>query len=216
MFSDPFLVAALVTAGLSALLLLWYLVRKPLLGRATKIALLFGIGVLPIATATNGNVAGYHATKTTAFCTSSTCHVMVPYGEDSLNPQSTSLAAKHARNEAFGRENCYTCHADYGMFGTVTTKMGGMRHVYEYLTHYHSMPIEESLVKIEILRPFRNDACVRCHSTENQMWNKIGDHASSLDDVRSGKVSCASEGCHGFAHPFSKEARRKALAAGVP
>lgn len=215
MFSDPFLVAALVTAGISAVLLLWYLLRKPLLGRATKIALLFGIGVLPIATATNGNVAGYHATKTTQFCTSSTCHVMVPYGEDSWNPQSTSLAAKHARNEAFGDENCYTCHADYGMFGTVTTKMGGMRHVYEYLLHYHSMPIEESLVKIEIRRPFRNDACVRCHSTENQLWNKIGDHASSLEDVRSGKVSCASEGCHGFAHPFSKEARRKALAGGA-
>ncbi len=215
MFSDPFLVAALVTAALSALPLLWYLLRKPLLGRATKITLLFGIGVLPIATATNGNVAGYHATKTTAFCTSSTCHVMVPYGEDSLNPQSTSLAATHARNEAFGDENCYTCHADYGMFGTVTTKMGGMRHVYEYLLHYHSMPIEESLVKIEIRRPFRNDACVRCHSTENQLWNKVGDHASSLDDVRSGKVSCASEGCHGFAHPFSKDARRKALAGGA-
>ncbi len=216
MFSDPFLVAALVTAGLSAMLLLWYLLRKPLLGRATKIAMLFGIGVLPIATATNGNVAGYHATKTTEFCTSSTCHVMVPYGEDSWNPQSTSLAAKHARNDAFGHENCYSCHADYGMFGTVTTKMGGMRHVYEYLLHYHSMPIEESLVKIEIRRPFRNDACIRCHSTENQLWNKIGDHASSLADVRSGKVSCASEGCHGYAHPFSKEARRKALAGGEP
>jgi nitrate/TMAO reductase-like tetraheme cytochrome c subunit len=214
MFSDPFLLMALVTAGLSALVLLWYLVRKPLLSRATKIALLFGIGILPIATATNGNVAGYHATKTTKFCASS-CHVMVPYGEDSWNPKSTSLASRHARNEAFGDENCYACHADYGMFGTITTKMGGMRHVYEYLTHYHSMPLEESLVKIEIRAPFRNDACIRCHSTENLLFNKIGDHASSLEDVRSGKVSCASEGCHGFAHPFTKEARRKALASGV-
>lgn len=214
MFSDPFLLMALVTAGLSALVLLWYLFRKPMLGRATKIALLFGIGILPIATATNGNVAGYHATKTTKFCASS-CHVMVPYGEDSWDPKSTSLASRHARNEAFGHENCYACHADYGMFGTITTKIGGMRHVYEYLTHYHSMPIEESLVKIEIQSPFRNEACMRCHSTENQLFNKIGDHASSLSDVRSGKVSCASEGCHGFAHPFTKEARRKALASGV-
>jgi cytochrome c-type protein NapC len=209
MFSDPFLLMALVTAGLSALLLLWYLFRRPLLTRMTKVLLLLGIGVLPIATAANGNVAGYHATKTTKFCASS-CHVMVPYGEDSWNPQSTSLASRHARNEAFGHENCYACHADYGMFGTITTKIGGMRHVYEYLTHYHSMPIEESLVKIELQKPFKNEACTRCHSTENLLWNKIGDHASSRDDVRANKVSCASEGCHGFAHPFSKEARRKA------
>ena len=214
MFSDPFLLLALVTAGGSALLLLWYLFKKPALTRMTKVLLLFGIGILPIATATNGNVAGYHATKTTKFCASS-CHVMVPYGEDSWNDDSTSLAARHARNDAFGKENCYACHADYGMFGTVTTKIGGMRHVYEYLTHYHSMPIEESLVKIELRKPFRNEACTRCHSTQNQLWNQIGDHASSRDDVRAGKVSCASEGCHGFAHPFSKEARKKALTLGA-
>ena len=101
MFSDPFLLLALVTAIGSALLLLWYLFKKPALTRMTKVLLLFGIGILPIATATNGNVAGYNATKTTKFCASS-CHVMVPYGEDSWNDESTSLAARHARNDAFG------------------------------------------------------------------------------------------------------------------
>jgi hypothetical protein len=209
MSTDPFLLVALGTAGLSTIVLLWYLIKRPALDRTTKIALLFGVGILPIATAANGNVAGYNATKTTKFCASS-CHVMVPYGEDSWNDKSTSLASRHARNDAFGSENCYACHADYGMFGTVTTKIGGMRHVYEYLTHYHSMPIEESLVKIELQKPFRNEACTRCHSTHNQLWNQIGDHASTLQQVRANTVSCASEGCHGFAHPFSKEARKKA------
>ena len=208
MFSDPFLVLALATAAGSAVLLVWYLLRRPATTRATKIALLFGIGVLPIATALNGNVAGYHATKTTKFCTTG-CHVMAPYGADSLDPASTSLASRHARNEAFGGENCYACHADYGMFGTVTTKIGGMRHVYEYLTHYHAMPIEDSLVKIELRAPFRNDACIRCHSTQGSLWNQIGDHASTRDRLRDGTLSCASEGCHGFAHPFSKAARRQ-------
>jgi cytochrome c-type protein NapC len=216
MFSDPFLVFGLVTAGGSAVVLLWFLVRRPALNRMTKVALLFGVGILPIATATNGNYAGFQATKSTKFCASSTCHVMVPYGEDSWNLESTSLAARHARNDAFGDQNCYACHADYGMFGTITTKIGGMRHVYEYLTHYHSMPLEESLVTIELVKPFKNDACTRCHSTQNPLFNQIGDHASSRDDVRSGKVSCASEGCHGFAHPFSKEARRRALVGGNP
>lgn len=205
MSSDPFLLAAFTSAGLSAAILLWYLARRPPLTRGTKIALLLGIGILPIATAGTGNVAGYHATKTTAFCASS-CHVMVPYGEDSWNLASTSLAARHARNAEFGGENCYACHADYGMFGTVVTKIGGMRHVYEYLTHFRTMTLEESRYKIALRRPFANAACIRCHSMQNPLWNKIGDHASSAAELRSGKVSCASEGCHGVAHPFTKRA----------
>lgn len=208
LWDDPFLLVALGTAALSAILIIWYLVRQPAVTKLVKIALLFGIGILPIATAANGNIAGYHATKTTHFCTRG-CHVMAPYGDDSLDPNSMSLASRHARNEAFGDENCYACHADYGMFGTITTKMGGMRHVYEYLTHYRSMPIEESLVKIEIRKPFTNDKCIRCHSMQGPLWNQVGDHASMRDEVRDGKVSCASEGCHGFAHPFSKEAKRR-------
>lgn len=204
-FSNAFLVLALGCAAISTVLLLWFLVRRPKLTRTTKIVLLFGIGILPIATAANGNVAGYNATKATSFCSS--CHVMTPYGEDSWNLASTSLASRHARNEAFGDQNCYTCHADYGMFGTVTTKIGGLRHVYEYVFNYHSMPIEEFLATIEILRPFPSSTCIRCHSTYGPTWNQVPDHAATLHEVRAGRVSCASEGCHGPAHPFSKAAR---------
>ncbi|MEJ7601817.1 MAG: NapC/NirT family cytochrome c [Kofleriaceae bacterium] len=209
MSSDPFLWLALGSAALAAVLLIWFLLRRPALTRMTKVVLLFGIGILPIATATNGNVAGYHAMKTTEFCSSS-CHVMTPYGNDSLDPKSESLAARHARNAQFGHENCYACHADYGMFGTITTKLGGLRHVYEYTFNYHQMSEEEALVKMEIRRPFSNATCMQCHSTQNPTWNKVGDHASTLERVRAGTLSCASEGCHGPAHPFSKDAKRRA------
>ena len=209
-FSEPFLAFGLVTAAAAAVVLLWYLVRRPPLTRATKIALLFGIGLLPIATAGNGNLAGYHATTERQFCSS--CHVMTPYGDDVTNRASESLAARHSRNDAFGHESCYTCHADYGMFGTVATKLGGLRHVYEYVFNYRSMPTDEFLATIEILRPFPNATCIRCHSTANPGWSRIGDHASSLAEVRAGAVSCASDGCHGPAHPFSKEARRRRAA----
>jgi hypothetical protein len=205
--TSPFLALALGCAGLSTILLVWFLVRRPAMTRATKIILLFGIGILPIATAMNGNVAGYEATKQTSFCGS--CHVMTPYSDDSLDTRSTSLASRHARNEAFGAENCYTCHADYGMYGTITTKLGGLRHVYEYTFNYRGMAVDDFLSTIEIRRPFPNSTCIRCHSTHGPTWNEIGDHASTLDDVRSGKVSCASEGCHGPAHPFSKVARKR-------
>lgn len=201
-FSDPFLAGALVCAVLSAALILWFLIRRPLLTRSTKILLLFGIGLFPLATAGSGNIAGYHATKTRRFCSS--CHVMTPYGDDSADPKSTSLAARHARNHLFGEENCYACHADYGMFGTITTKLGGLRHVYEYTFNYRNMPLEQSLRTIHIRKPFPNSTCIHCHSTETPLWNAIPEHVSLLDRVRDGRVSCASEGCHGPSHPFSK------------
>lgn len=205
-FSDPFLALGLATAAAAAAVLLWYLVRRPALTRGTKIALLFGIGLLPIATAGNGNVAGFHATMERQFCSS--CHVMAPYGDDAASPASESLASRHSRNEAFGEESCYTCHASYGMFGTVATKLAGMRHVYEYVFNYRAMPIDEFLATIHIREPFPSSTCIRCHSTETAGFRRVGDHASTLAEVRAGTVSCASDGCHGPAHPFSKEARR--------
>lgn len=200
--TDPLTVTALGCAALSAILVLWYLIRRPALTRATKIVLLFGIGLFPIATAMTANYADFEATKNRTFCGS--CHVMKPYQDDSENPMSTSLASRHARNEQFGHENCYACHADYGMFGTVKTKLGGMRHVYLYLTEYRTKSLAEARETIHILHPFQNATCMRCHSTENPLWKGIKDHASVIDRVRNGEVSCASEGCHGPAHPFSK------------
>jgi cytochrome c-type protein NapC len=213
MFSDPFVTFAAVCAALSALLLLWFLAWRPQVTRTTKLVLLFAIGVFPLGVAGTGNVAGYHATKATSFCGS--CHVMTAYAKDSFDRDSLSLASRHARNEMFGHENCYACHADYGMFGTITTKIGGMRHVYEYVFHYRNTPEEDFQAEIEIRHPFQNEACMRCHSTRNPLFVKIGDHASAADDIRSGKVSCASVGCHGPAHPFSKDVKKRRKSVGV-
>jgi cytochrome c-type protein NapC len=193
-------------AASAAVLVIWYLMRRPLLTRPTKIILLFGIGLLPLGSAMTGNYAGFAATKQRTFCGS--CHVMTPYANDSGNPKSESLAARHGRNGMFGDENCYTCHADYGMFGTVKTKLGGLRHIYEYVLHYHDMPLEEARRTIHIRRPFKNETCMHCHSTQNPGWNAVPEHTSILDRVRTGAVSCASEGCHGPAHPFSKEVKK--------
>jgi nitrate/TMAO reductase-like tetraheme cytochrome c subunit len=201
--NDPLRVIAVASAGLAALLVLWFLIRRPALTRSTKIVLFLGIGAFPLATAATGNVSGFEATKSRQFCGS--CHVMTPYATDSANQMSRTLAARHARNEMFGDENCYACHAEYGMFGTIATKMGGMRHVYEYVFHYRNTPLEEARKTIHIRRPFKNETCIHCHSTQGSAWNAIPEHASLVDEVRGGRVSCASAGCHGPAHPFSKE-----------
>ena len=203
MFTDPLIAVALGSAAMAAVLILWFLFTRPQLTASTKLLLFFGIGVFPIATAMTGNYTGFEATTKRQFCGS--CHVMRPYKLDSEDPNSMSLAARHARNEMFGDANCYACHADYGMFGTIKTKAGGMRHVYEYVLHYRNMPLAEAREKIHIRKPFQNATCMHCHSTENPLWKNVKEHASLIDDVRSEKVSCASEGCHGPAHPFSKE-----------
>jgi cytochrome c-type protein NapC len=201
-FTNPFIAVAIACAGAAASLAVWFLVRRPALTHATKLILLLAIGVLPIATAATGNVADYEAMKARTFCGS--CHVMTPYSDDSRDPNSTTLAARHGRNALFGAENCYGCHADYGMFGTVTTKLGGLRHVYEYVFHYHQMSLAEAREKIHIRTPFQNATCMHCHSTEVPTWNAVPSHASLLPRLRDGSVTCASAGCHGPAHPFSK------------
>jgi cytochrome c-type protein NapC len=190
------------SAAIAATILVVHLLRRPALRGTTKLWLLMGLGFFPIVTAGTSNIAGFKATQSRTFCGS--CHVMTPHASDSGDPNSLSLAAVHARNDYFGHDNCYTCHKDYGMYGYVLTKMGGMRHVYLYLTEYHSMPLEESRHAIRIMKPLPNENCMACHTTTAPRWSSVPDHASSLAAVREGKMSCASAGCHGFAHPSTK------------
>jgi cytochrome c-type protein NapC len=199
--TSPLAIVALGLAMLSALILLTYLIGRPALVRVTKIWLLLGLGVLPMGAAFAGNVQGFEATKERSFCGS--CHLMSLHREDSDDPASRSLAARHARNAMFGSENCYVCHADYGMFGTIVTKAGGMRHVWMNLTAFRGTSLDEAKKTIHLREPWKmNSNCMQCHSTRDPLWLKVADHGSTLDDVRAGRVSCASEGCHGLAHPF--------------
>ena len=191
----------LVSAAIAATILVVFLVRRPsLTSGATKLWLLLGLFVFPILTAGVGNVQGFEATKTRTFCAS--CHVMKEHTDDSDNPMSLSLSSRHARNKLFGDENCYACHADYGMYGTLLTKVGGMRHVYYYyLGGYSGMSMAEAKAKIRIHAPFPNENCMQCHSTKDALWEERPDHKSALPDLRAGRMSCASAGCHGVAHP---------------
>jgi nitrate/TMAO reductase-like tetraheme cytochrome c subunit len=196
----PLAVTALACAALSAIILVTYLGVRPSLVRATKLWLLVGMGVLPIGVAFAGNVQGFEATKERSFCGG--CHVMGLHEADAENPASQSLAARHSRNALFGQESCYTCHADYGMFGTLLTKAGGLRHVWLYATEYRNVPVEEAKRTISLRRPFPNSNCMQCHTTQTELFGRVADHRAALDDVRGGRVSCASAGCHGLAHPF--------------
>src|SRR3954465_13390201 len=98
--SNPLITVAIGCAAISAVLVLWFLIRRPAVPATTKLLLPLGIGVLPLTTAGTGNVAGYEATKARKFCGS--CHVMTPYKNDSADPHSPALAARHPRKAPFG------------------------------------------------------------------------------------------------------------------
>jgi cytochrome c-type protein NapC len=200
---------ALVAAGISALIIVWYLVRRPPLGRLTKTLLLFGLGIMPGLVALSGNIAGYEYTLKREFCGS--CHVMGAYVRDAENPKSKSLAAIHSRNHRFGGDSCYTCHADYQMFGALTTKLNGLKHLYFYVTEYASTgPDGEGGPTIHLYKPFKNDTCMQCHSTGAPRWAGVEEHQSMLEDIRKGEMSCI--GCHSEVHPTALAHRPKAQA----
>jgi cytochrome c-type protein NapC len=168
--------------------------------------LLAGLGVLPAIAAAASTAVGMEATTSRDFCGS--CHVMQAHYQDASSADSQSLAARHSRNPFFGEHSCYVCHADYGMYGYVLTKAGGMRHVYEYyLGGYSQLTLDEAVRTIHLVKQYDNLNCRQCHTTGLQDWKRVPDHASLKDELASNEVSCASAGCHGYAHPFSKEAQ---------
>jgi cytochrome c-type protein NapC len=193
---------ALVCALSAVAIIVWYLVARPPLGRLTKSLLLLGLGLLPVVVALTGNIAGFEYTLSRPFCAS--CHVMGPYIRDAQDPSSTSLAAIHSRNGRFGETSCYTCHADYQMFGAITTKMNGMKHLYYYITEYASTgPDGEGGPTIHLYKPFTNDKCMQCHSTTAKKYAEI--HGDQIEQIRSGDISCID--CHNEVHPTALSRR---------
>ncbi len=202
MHVSPLSWIALGCAVVAAIIMVMYLVYRPPFDARTMGFLTLGLGVLPILTALIGNVEGFHAMEQQAFCGS--CHTMDLHIADANDPDSMGLAAIHSRTQMFGDKSCYVCHKDYGMFGFVLTKAGGMKHTYLFLTDFAWEDARDSLPRIHIARPFRNENCMQCHSTTGWLWHNIPDHHGLLEDLRAGQTSCASVGCHGYAHPFSK------------
>jgi nitrate/TMAO reductase-like tetraheme cytochrome c subunit len=192
----------------AAAILVVFLWKKPALDLPVKMWLFLGLGVFPFLGASTSTVAGMERTTERSFCGS--CHVMDEHFADSSDPNSQSLAARHSRNPMFGGHSCYVCHADYGMYGYALTKAGGMGHVYEYyLGGYKQMSMAEAKAKIHIKKPYDNNNCRQCHTTTLADWREVPEHISLKAELLSNRVSCASAGCHGFAHPFFKSQEQR-------
>lgn len=214
---DLLKVIALGAAVAAFAIIAWYLIRRPPLGRLSKVLLLLGLGVLPAVVSLAGNIAGFEYTLSRPFCGS--CHVMGPYLRDAEDPTSKSLAAIHSRNHKFGENSCYNCHADYQMFGAVTTKLTGMKHLMKYVTAYADTgPNGEGgplikLYKREDLEHGKmtegqfnahmNGVCMQCHSTQSAIW--LEKHEAFAADVREFRQLCID--CHSEIHPLALSRR---------
>ncbi len=191
-------------------ILIHYAIRRPPLTPETKLRLALGLGLLPLFAAGSSTQAGLAGTTEREFCGS--CHVMDLHVADANDLSSDSLAARHSRNPFFGDRNCYVCHADYGMLGYPVTKINGMKHVYSYyLGGFRSLTMDEALPRLHLFKPYENLNCMQCHSGAGKLWREIPEHLALKPELEQNLVSCASVGCHGYAHPFSKSQADTAL-----
>ena len=153
--------------------------------------LLFGaVALVPIAVVFFAYSYGLEASKTVEACGS--CHVMTPWVNDLRDPKSETLAAVHFKNRYIQENHCYTCHSDYGMFGTVRAKWDGLGHVTRNTTGRYDRPIH-------INHPYSNLRCLNCHGGSQKFLDPAKHPPEDLPDIISGKTSCLD--CHGPAHP---------------
>ena len=188
---------ALVVLDLILLMLAWRRLRANDALSSMWGGLLVAVGLVPIMVAFMTFAHGLESTTTVAACGS--CHVMTPFVRDLQDVSSDTLAATHFKNRFIREHQCYTCHSDYGLGGTLKAKLTGLGHVWRYSTGLYEMPIK-------IAQPYPNSRCLGCHG-ESQRFLNSATMKPILPELMGGQTSCLT--CHGPAHPAQqKEARR--------
>ena len=191
--------------GLGVVLILLNVVLLVLAWRRLNVAggpvgmwgmLLVAVGLVPIMVAFMTFAHGLESSATVASCGS--CHVMTPYVRDLQDVKSETLAAVHFKNRYIQENQCYTCHSDYGLGGTLRAKLGGLGHVWYYTTGRYELPIK-------IAQPYPNVRCLGCHG-ESQKFLTSETKKPILSELMSGKTSCLE--CHAPAHPTQQKQAR--------
>ena len=191
MLPTPIVVALAVGVAIAALLAFG---AGTLAGqRVGRLVLLVGLVALPLLLSA-GNVSyGVAESSQTRFCLS--CHEMQRHGKSLFADNRQALAATHYQNRLVDRETvCYSCHKDYAMFGDVTAKLNGLRHVW---AHY----IAGVPAKIELYKPYPNSNCLHCHDDARRFVDGVA-HRPIVSALYAGTTSCLS--CHRIAHDMAK------------
>jgi nitrate/TMAO reductase-like tetraheme cytochrome c subunit len=186
----------LAFAILTLLLLLvsWRSLRRQGETPLTKQLMFFSIGLLPLTVVFLAYVFGMESSKSVEACNS--CHIMNPYAADLRDPKSDTLAAVHYKNQYIQDNHCYTCHSDYGMFGTMQAKFEGLGHIVKNTTGAYETPLK-------IAHPYTNLRCLNCHGRSQAFLDPDKHPPEDLAKMVKDEVSCLD--CHGPPHPRPAE-----------
>jgi cytochrome c-type protein NapC len=189
--------------ALSVVLAAIFLIR-PSLTRAAgwKIVAFIGLCVLPALCIVGGMNAHVQRSEQTRFCVS--CHVMIPYGQSLYVDDASHIPAQHFQNHRVPVDMaCYSCHADYSIYGPLKDKLQGLKRI--YVQYVSTAPDPAS---IRIPGGFQNAQCLHCHlGARNFEENAV--HAAMLDSLKSNQTSCLTSGCHDTAHDISNLSHQK-------
>ena len=174
--------------------------RRRLLPSQVNFLRFVGLCVLPIFVLVVGTFANFEGSKRVEFCHS--CHTAMDlYVDDMRDVKSETLAAVHYQNRYIQENQCYKCHADYGVHGAVGAKTRGLQHLYYWVTNSATARGEE---QIELYSYFSNELCLHCHAG-SQKFLKADDHIDFKDDILqsdpdTGEPVMSCMDCHGPAH----------------
>lgn len=187
--------------SLSIVLAAIFLIR-PSLTRAAgwKIVAFIGLCVLPALCIVGGIDTHVQRSEQTQFCVS--CHAMIPYGQSLYVDDPNHIPAQHFQNHRVPADRaCYSCHADYSIYGPLKDKVQGLKRIY---MQYVSAPPNP----VTIPGGFKNAQCLHCHlGARNFEENPV--HAAMMDALKSNQTSCLTSGCHDTAHDVANLAHQK-------
>jgi cytochrome c-type protein NapC len=187
--------------ALSVVLAAVFLIRPSLTSAAGwKILAFIGLCVLPALCIVGGMNTHVQRSEQTRFCIS--CHVMIPYGQSLYVDDPTHIPAQHFQNHRVPADMaCYSCHADYSIYGPLKDKMQGLTRIY---LQYVSTPPNP----ITIPGGFQNAQCLHCHlGARDFEENPV--HSAMMDSLKSNQTSCLTSGCHDTAHDVANLSHQK-------
>jgi cytochrome c-type protein NapC len=164
--------------------------------REGKVLAFMALLILPALSVWAGFNEHMERATSTSFCLS--CHVMTDYGRSLLVDDRSYIPARHFQSNLIPRDHaCYTCHTDYTMFGTVKSKIRGMRHL--WVQYAGAAP---KAADIKLYTPFNNRECLHCHLGSRKFEEVTSHHKTPelLGNIKAGTRSCMSGGCHDTIH----------------
>jgi cytochrome c-type protein NapC len=187
--------------GLTVFLGFAFLIRPSITAGATgKILAFVALFILPALCIGGGFSAHMQRSEQTKFCIS--CHAMEPYGRSLYVDDPNHLPAAHFQNHRVPPdEACYSCHADYTIYGPFKDKFRGLKRVY---MQYVSTPPNP----IQIPGGYKNAQCLRCHGGARDFESNPV-HVALMDSLKSGQMSCLTGGCHDAVHDVAALGKAK-------